>query len=93
MPPSFGFQKENKAQMQKLQSGQMAMDESQEFMGRYIIHCIQRATPGVDVSTLENDLDAVEIAKASVVIGQETQKQIAQAYGVDSLGGATAGAV
>lgn len=93
LPPSFAFQKANKAEMRQMQSGHMSPETSQEFMAKYITHCIQRATPVLDVAELEDALDAIAIAQASMKIGQETQKQIAQAYGVDNLGEAKAGEI
>jgi hypothetical protein len=91
LPPSFAFQKKNKAQMKRLQAGTMAPDESQGFLADYITHCIKRVTPDLDVAVLEEDLDAIEIARASMEIGSQTQKQVAVAYGIDFLGEVKAG--
>lgn len=91
LPPSWAFQKAHKEQLKKLKDGTLPADESQEFMAKNVLHCIQRVNPGIDVAVIEEDLDAIAIAQASVKIGEETQKQLAAAYGIDNLGEAKTG--
>lgn len=91
LPPSFKFQREHKEAFAKLMKNELEPEEAQQFNAAYVTHCIQRATPGLDVAALEEQLDAVSIAEACVQIGTETQRQIARAYGVESLGEPKAG--
>jgi hypothetical protein len=91
LPPSFAFQKARKSEMKRLEAGQMAGDESQEYMASVIVHCIKRAMPELDVADLEDRLDSVEITRASVEIGRQIHMQTAAVLGVDALGERKAG--
>jgi len=91
LPPSFGFQKAHKSEMKRLEAGQMAGDESQEYMASVIVHCIKRAMPDIDVAELEDNLDSIEITHASVEIGRQIHIQTAAVLGVDMLGERKAG--
>jgi len=91
LPPSFAFQKAHKQQIKQLEAGQMSDADWQDYMAEVIVHCVQRVTPGIDAAAIEADLDYIEITRLSIEIGQQTQKQVAAAMGVDSLGEAKTG--